>query len=140
MTREERAKYLNQLIIPNLFDNSQESCELRMKQEMALKETIEELMQEPCGDVVSRQAVLELVADYDLSMGQVVRGIHALPPVTPQPKVGKWIKTPKAVMGEGYMWYCDKCEYQVYQDNSRSYPSEKFCPNCGQPKMQEVEE
>ena len=38
---------------------------------------------------VSRQAVLELIADYDLSMGQVVRGIHALPSVTPQEP--KWI-------------------------------------------------
>ena len=46
-------------------------------------------------------------------------------------KVGRWIKTPKAVMGEGYMWYCDKCEHQVYQDSSRDYPSENYCPNCG---------
>lgn len=38
---------------------------------------------ELCEDAISRQAVLELVADYDLSMGQVVKGIHALPPVTP---------------------------------------------------------
>ena len=35
-------------------------------------------------DAVSRQEVLYLVGDYDLSMGQVVRGIHALPSVTPQ--------------------------------------------------------
>ncbi len=35
-------------------------------------------------DAVSRQAVLDLVADDNLSMGQVVRGIHALPSVTPQ--------------------------------------------------------
>lgn len=48
-----------------------------------------------------------------------------------QPKTGHWIKTPKAVMGEGYMWYCDKCEHQVYQDSSRDYPSENYCPNCG---------
>lgn len=34
-------------------------------------------------------------------------------------------------MGEGYMWYCDKCEHQVYQDSSRDYPSENYCPNCG---------
>ena len=46
-------------------------------------------------------------------------------------KVGHWIKTPKAVMGEGYMWYCDRCEHQVYQDSSRDYPSENYCPNCG---------
>ena len=39
-----------------------------------------------CGnyDVISRQAALDLIADYDLSMGQVVKGIHALPPVKPQ--------------------------------------------------------
>ena len=44
---------------------------------------------------------------------------------------GKWIKTSKAVMGEGYMWYCDNCEHQVYQDKSKDYPSEKYCPSCG---------
>lgn len=38
-------------------------------------------------DAISRQAVLELIADYDLSMGQVVRGIYALPSVTPQEPV-----------------------------------------------------
>jgi len=84
MTREERAKYLNQLIIPDLFDNSQESCELRMKQEEALYETIAELMQEPyeeldfvqphkkisvnlelCDDAISRQAVIEVLNKMD---------------------------------------------------------------------------
>ena len=40
-------------------------------------------------DAVSRQAVLDLIADYDLSMEQVVKGIHALPTVTPQEP--KWI-------------------------------------------------
>ena len=43
-----------------------------------------DLEQEPSGDLISRRAVLELVADYDLSMGQVVRGIHALPSVNSQ--------------------------------------------------------
>ena len=56
-----------------------------------------------------------------------------------EPKMGHWVKTPKAVMGEGYMWYCDKCEHQVYQDSSRPYPSEKYCPNCGA-KMFEPQE
>lgn len=35
-------------------------------------------------DLISRQAVIDLITDYDLSMGQVVRGIHALPSVKPQ--------------------------------------------------------
>ena len=62
-----------------------------------------------------------------------------MPSVAPKKKTGHWVKTPKAVMGEGYMWYCDKCEHQVYQDSSRDYPSEKYYPNCGA-KMQEVGE
>ena len=37
-------------------------------------------------DLISRQAVLDLIADYDLSMGQVVKGIHNLPSVIPQPE------------------------------------------------------
>lgn len=45
---------------------------------------VKALEQEPCDDCISRQAVLDLIADYDLSMGQVVKGIHALPSVTPQ--------------------------------------------------------
>ena len=44
-----------------------------------------------------------------------------------EPKTGHWVKTPN----NKYMWYCDKCEYLVYQDSSRPYPSEKYCPNCG---------
>ena len=42
-------------------------------------------------DCISRQAVLDLIADYDLSMGQMVKGIHALPSVTPQPQEPRWI-------------------------------------------------
>ena len=59
-------------------------------------------------------------------------GIKALKAISSaEPRTGHWVKTPKAVMGEGYMWYCNKCKYQVYQDSSKSYPSEKFCPDCG---------
>jgi len=56
-----------------------------------------------------------------------------------EPRKGHWRKTLKAVMGEGYMWYCDKCNHEVYQDSSRSYPSENFCSNCGSDNR-EVEE
>lgn len=38
---------------------------------------------------ISEQAVLNLIADYDLSMGQVVKAIHALPPINPQEQ--RWI-------------------------------------------------
>lgn len=57
--------------------------------------------------------------------------IEAIELIEQKPIIGHWVKTPKAVMGEGYMWYCDNCEHQVYQDSSRNYPSENYCPNCG---------
>ena len=92
--------------------------------------------QEACEDAISRQAVNRLQKyRYNCGVASItcvsLNSINTLPPVTPQQKMGKWVKTPKAVMGDGYMWYCDKCEHQVYQDTSRDYPSEKYCPNCG---------
>ena len=104
---------------------------------------IKALEQEPCDDCVSRKEVEELVYRF-LRKGTdeniaFYEHFLDLPSVTPQERKGHWIKTPKAVMGEGYMWYCDKCEHQVYQDTSRSYPSENFCPNCGSDNR-EVEE
>lgn len=74
---------------------------------------------EPCEDAVSRQAVLDLIANYDLSMGQVVKGIHALPPVNPQ-KIGHWID-----MGSGQG--CSECREIQYGYDSFRY----FCANCG---------
>lgn len=75
-------------------------------------------------DLISRQAVLDLIADYDLSMGQVVRGIHALQSVTPQPKIGRWIDDKCSVCGKGIEDLIDSYEW---------YRNEKpnFCPFCG---------
>lgn len=42
---------------------------------------------EHSGDAISRNEVLYLMADHDLSMGQVVKAIHALPPVMPKEKI-----------------------------------------------------
>ena len=108
---------------------------------------LETLEQEPTTkndlgvDCIDRQATLDAIIKrlgiknetYLLEAERVIyQQILAMPSVTPQePKTGHWIKTPKSVMGEGYMWYCNKCEHQVYQDSSRPYPSEKYCPNCG---------
>jgi hypothetical protein len=81
-------------------------------------------------DCISRQEVLDLIADYDLSMGQVVRGIHALPSVTPQePKTGHWITRPH-IYGVAF---CSECGFELRIDNTN------YCPNCGA-DMREVEE
>lgn len=49
-----------------------------------------------------------------------------------EPKRGKWVRRDNyKVMGEGYLWHCSLCDQTVYQDSSRDYPSENYCPNCG---------
>ena len=90
---------------------------------------------QPCEDAVSRQAVLDLIADYDLSMGQVVRGIHALPSVTPQEqKTGHW----REDIDNNRRWdrvrfYCSECgQWQTYGKTD-------YCPDCGA-KMVEPQE
>ena len=89
-------------------------------------------------DAVSRQAVLELIADYDLSMGQVVKGIHALPSVTPQERKGHWID----INDDGFLYHriykCSHCGDTVcdYPENIQKY---KYCHNCGA-KMVEPQE
>ena len=82
-------------------------------------EIIKALEQEPCEDAISRQAVLDLIADYDLSMGQVVKGIHALPPVNPQLKTGHWIPRNSFLL----QYKCSECGLESEKSN--------FCSNCG---------
>lgn len=94
--------------------------------------------QEPCEDCISRQAVLDLIADYDLSMGQVVKCIHALPPVTPQPKTGHWIECmPRGT--EEWSYKCSECNFWKYK-KTINLSKFKFCPNCGCRMVEESEE
>lgn len=75
---------------------------------------IRDNMKPIAADCISKQAVLDLIADYDLSMGQVVRGIHDLPPVTPQQKMG----------------YCKDCKWWKDSDGEyrRGCGAESKCP------------
>lgn len=87
-------------------------------------------------DCVSRQAVLDLIADYDLSMGQVVRGIHDLPPVTPKQRTGKWIKSRDSYGNNHFT--CPFCEHDIATKYDGTW-EDNFCPNCGA-KMVEPQE
>jgi len=92
-------------------------------------------------DLISRQAVLDLIADYDLSMGQVVKGIHNLPSVIPQPKTeeqafhvmkGKWI-TQWNVAHQKEYYYCSECGEEFSYDGETGIKMNdyNYCPNCG---------
>ena len=99
----------------------------------ALDMAIKALEQEPCEDAISRDAAIDLIADFELSMDEVVRGVHALPSVTSQPKTGHWIK-------KGNTLKCPLCGAKgadIKDDYCFNY-----CPNCGAKmvKPQESEE
>ena len=99
-------------------------------------EILKALEQEPSGDAISRQAVLDLMADYDLSMGQVVRGIHALPPVKPQePKIGHWEWVQYNYNPQLGNWHCSECKCVVVEcvgkEEKGGIPLYKYCPQCG---------
>jgi hypothetical protein len=88
-----------------------------------------------CEDAISRQEVLDLIADYDLSMGQVVRGIHKLPSVSTE-ETGHWIRKTKVdaydlcgVKTWGIKCQCDRCTFTTTVVEDFGYY--KYCPNCG---------
>ena len=85
------------------------------------------------GDLISRQAVLELVADYDLSMGQVVRGIHALPSVnSPEPKTGHWINAKVGKLFPSNDFKCSECGNILdFNGVNCGRGDANYCPNCG---------
>ena len=81
---------------------------------------IEEL--EPCEDSISRQAVLDIVNNpLNIRLDEIIK---KLPPVTPQPKTGHWIRQDNT-KEPLYGWYfCSEC-------NSVIGDKPKFCSNCG---------
>lgn len=85
--------------------------------EMAIKA----LEQEPSGDAVSRQAVLDLAKFYKRKgLGTIIHAldVEQLPSVNPQEKTGHWFDK------GGLSCRCDQCGCK----NNRET---KFCPNCG---------
>jgi len=102
---------------------------------------IKALEQEPCEDAVSRQAELDGLASIAKAkaksdaqkslMGRVMFFVEQLPPVTPQPKMGHWIKIQKTQKGchdctiITYEYHCSEC------DSINVSPYKKYCPNCG---------
>lgn len=81
MTRENAIKWLKTFRGRYGINELEDAVEIAIK---ALEQT--DVLGTNVGELISRNAVLDLVANYDLSMGEVVRGIHDLPSFTPQPE------------------------------------------------------
>jgi hypothetical protein len=90
----------------------------------ALDMAIEALEQEPCEDCISRQAVIELVEGWWIGHTKeddLATEIKSLPSVTPQPKVGEWLKN-------GDFCKCSNCHGNVLFSNKKYY---NYCYHCG---------
>jgi hypothetical protein len=96
--------------------------------------------QQPCEDCISRSEALkhtQIEYDDDGVGHKVIYAddIEDLPSVTPQPKVGKWIKAGEWSkgfgMGEIYGWFyeCSECSKQV--KGSYDGCNYNYCPYCG---------
>ena len=118
MTREEK---IAELI--NIRDNFNYTLAPRE----VFDDAIKALEQEPCGDVISRQAVLDII-DSDWKYEGMEHYINELPSVNPQePRTGRWIEH---IERDDYndhedIWYeCDQC-------HADSKKTSNYCPNCG---------
>ncbi|MBR3243785.1 MAG: zinc ribbon domain-containing protein [Parasporobacterium sp.] len=102
---------------------------------------LEKQIQEPCGNAISRQAVLDIVDSYSESQSNVedvtqdiISDIMALPSVNPQPKIGHWkrISMDRYTTHAQYWYKCDKC-------GEHNLGNTDYCPSCGA-KMVEPQE
>ena len=117
MTREEALKILD--TIPTIGE-----------QVDALEMAIKALEQEPIGDLISRQAVLDKTIRVNSIWKSITNSkgknleeiVSELPSVNPQePKTGHW---------DSRTCKCSECGYQIAFSEyaERKY---KYCPNCG---------
>jgi len=116
MTREEIIKELSEMRTDAWTDTRQ------MK---ALSMAIKALEQEPSGDLISREAVLDLFQDNVSTLHNYARvweAVEEMPSVTPTERTGHWSH-------DGSHWknrfICSECGYKLFDEPTN------YCPNCG---------
>jgi len=102
-------------------------------------EAIKALEQEPCEDVISRQAVIDSLhnkfadgfdSDRWWNSMSVLYAINKVPSVTPQPKTGHWIEK-EGYDGDTY-YDCPECGNSWTTIDGTPWDNDmKYCPNCG---------
>jgi len=99
-----------------------------------IEQEIKILKQESCNDCISRQAVFEIIEREEFK-GDAISEVEKLPPVTPQSKIGRWIKVTNGRGGHE----CDLCHEYAPSYQSGDEHLTNYCPNCGV-KMRETKE
>ena len=133
MTREEIINEIRCLL--SELDNGEDAVSYLTQNDVKwLNENIKALKQEPCEDVVSRQAVIDLINKHNVSYGDIfitdknefIKCLNELPSATPTKRMGYWIEKSDGI-------YCSECDVMAL---SPSYwecclEHSKYCPNCG---------
>lgn len=139
MTNEEARKILDSSFVwQKMVD---EECE-------ALGMAIKALEQEPCEDAISRQTVINAIANtcFWLSSDnwkELIKCINSIPLVKPQePKIGHWEWVQYDYNSKLGNWHCSECRCIVVEcvnkEEKGGIPLYKYCPQCGT-KMVELQ-
>lgn len=127
MSREENIAVLNEhlehwkrLLSEKICDKSEGEKTID-----ALQNAIKVLEQEPCADMVSRDAMWDVLQRLYGAEGELVEELMSLPPVLPMRKVGKWIYDKKE---DSYK--CSLCGFPCHKDNLGAIVT-RYCAGCG---------
>lgn len=125
MTREDAIESLNE-INETIFGGGLKSIPM----------AINALEQEPCEDAISRQEVLNIqrivykeycrTDNEKALMEEIARLTHEVPTVTPNPKIGHWIKESPFMLSE-----CSECGNKAFGYHGFDETRTDYCPNCG---------
>ena len=108
---------INELKKYTLGKRNTEKVEISVLQ---INRVIKALEQEPSGDLIQRQAVIDAVSEwlYDKTRKESIETVIKTIP-SAEPKIGHWV-----------LGICDTCGYDWGKDAPiASVPN--FCPNCG---------
>lgn len=90
-------------------------------------EVLEWIDQQPCGDLISRQAAFdEIIWNSDngvIDAKVAIEALRKLPSVEPERKTGKWVGVNPMV--DTLM--CSECGENIVSEEFKS----NYCPNCG---------
>ena len=109
-----------------------------------IKDMPSALEQEPCDDAINRQAVFEIIRDFEYKNSHeemlINSRIKQLPFVTPAEKVGHWEWVQYDSNPNIGNWHCSECRTIIphMPEETDNTPIYKWCPMCGA-KMQEVD-
>lgn len=134
MTREETIKIFKDKI--KTMEHGAICCNFGIDKD-AFTLAIQALEQKPCEDAISREAVLKIYDEWFANCNIADKKespkskIKALPPVTPQPKTGHWIKEKTLHGWDGKSYQCSECGRSIHIDpeveDLTDYP---YC-HCG---------